>query len=265
MCPIAPAPVYSGKRKPRITQAQLAQGMLQQEASLLLNLNSFDVPHIPTLPAMAVAGIDPRSGYVFLAMEQGAQSLRHRPLESEEELGGVVAALLETLCAAHGRNIMHNDLKLDNIVVRRRRGDALPVMLVDWALARSWRGPSGDLRIRHDTGPPEGTTSTISVSVLRGDAVGPRDDVEALLWTMWAWVCGGSLPWDDIRAYGELREYRLEHDSCMSTLDLLSEDVDAPLATPELATRFDEAMALLRGMEPNLKPPYARVSQMFTR
>ncbi len=131
------------------------------------------------------------NGDVFLVMEllDGAP-LHLRAAASggrlpAEEVLRVCDQILDVLAAAHGRGILHRDVKPENIFVT----DAGEAKLLDFGIARS-PAPAGVSTTQN--GAPLGTPAFMPPEQARGrfDLVGPRSDLWAVGATMFTLLTG---------------------------------------------------------------------------
>jgi tRNA A-37 threonylcarbamoyl transferase component Bud32 len=127
-------------------------------------------------------GIDPGHGpYLVMEFLQG-QSLRERlntggplPLKAGLQLAG---QLLLALIHAHGKGIVHRDIKPDNIFLLNQSGVRLHVRVLDFGIARIYRSddPARSDTITH-AGAVLGTPRYMSPEQLAGQPVDARSDI----------------------------------------------------------------------------------------
>ncbi len=148
----------------------------QREARIASQLHD---PHIVVVHDF---GIDAKLG-PFLVMEflQG-QSLRERlqqgqlPLKATLQLSGQV--VLAALIHAHDKGIVHRDIKPDNIFLLNVSGVRLHVRVLDFGIARIYRGDEGsNTATLTSPGAVLGTPRYMSPEQLAGYPVDARSDL----------------------------------------------------------------------------------------
>ncbi len=120
--------------------------------------------------------LDPKDGGPCLVFEaiEGVPSTLAAPSASLERVLAWTAGIAETLVFLHGQNLIHGDLKPDNILIAT--GDR--PRLIDFGLARAPGSRGG------------GTAATAAPEVLRGDPAGPAADLFSLGATVFYWLLG---------------------------------------------------------------------------
>jgi len=123
---------------PELRQEPEFDARFQREARIASQLSD---PHIVVVHDF---GLDPEHGpYLVMELLQG-QTLRARlqkegplPLKAGIQLS---AQLLLALIHAHNKNIIHRDIKPDNIFILNQSGVRLHVCVLDFGVARIYRG-----------------------------------------------------------------------------------------------------------------------------
>jgi serine/threonine protein kinase len=148
----------------------------QREARIVSQLSD---PHIVVVHDF---GIDPQHGpYLVMEYLQG-QTLRERisaqgalPARAAIQLGGQI---LLALIHAHGKNVVHRDIKPDNIFLLNQSGVRLHVRVLDFGIARIFRGDDKEqaAQLTHP-GAVLGTPRYMSPEQLAGHAVDARSDL----------------------------------------------------------------------------------------
>ena len=125
-------------------------------------------------------GIDEETEMPFMVMEylKGItlnERLYRSPVLNLEQIFTVGLTLCETLAIAHQQNVVHRDLKPDNIMLIKRGGSDLFVKLLDFDLVKV---ESGDVKTQE--GQILGTLEYMSPEQLKGQDIDARADVFAL-------------------------------------------------------------------------------------
>ncbi len=182
--------------------------MFLREARLTVSLDH------PNLVRMYDINVERSSGLHFMVMEYvegcSAYQLLERQLKKSFKPLMEVSALeiglkiARALGAAHDKDIVHRDVKSDNILIRSRDGE---VKLADLGLAGTFRRDPGEPRVRHTS--MAGTIGFISPEVADGEEVTPAADVYGLGATMYELLTGTlphGAPFDDSYYARQLHE-----------------------------------------------------------
>ena len=133
----------------------------------------------PNVVSLIDSGHDP-TGLTYLVMEfvEGKtlrQALRCGDLKLWEILE-VFAQVCNALIEAHGQQIIHRDLKFDNIMIVRMRDGQIHVKLLDFGVAKLL---SLDKSLT-EGGQVAGTPGIVAPELVDGDAPTPRSDLYSL-------------------------------------------------------------------------------------
>jgi predicted Ser/Thr protein kinase len=153
----------------------LVQRFLQEAkaASKIGHENIVDVVDFGTMP----------SGSTFFVMEylEGrdlAEQLHAKGPFEFERARALGLQLASALAAAHGKGIVHRDMKAENVILVQRGGHEI-VKILDFGIARMTTIEQGDARLTR-AGVVLGTPEYISPEQARGDPADHRVDIYAL-------------------------------------------------------------------------------------
>lgn len=207
-------------------------------------LAALDHPHIVHLYNF---GED--NGCFILAMQFIAGDTFERMIFDAEELPWYVAAhvaidVLRALEYAHGRGIIHRDMKPSNILVREDDGSAT---VMDFGIAKM----TNSTRLTA-TGQTMGTVRYMSPEQVRGKEVDPRTDIYSLGASLYEAVCGDT-PFDGDTHFAIMNQH-------LNTPPIppREEGIDLPPAFEEMLLtalakkpdqRFDSARAMRKEIE----------------
>ncbi|RMG14894.1 MAG: serine/threonine protein kinase, partial [Planctomycetota bacterium] len=117
----------------------------------------------------------------FVDGESLAQRLKKSGALPWKEASRILLAAARALDHAHGRGIVHGDVKPGNILLER--GGERRVLLTDFGLGRVFEGPQGSLQISRSLelaasgAEVQGTLRYLAPEVLRGESADARADV----------------------------------------------------------------------------------------
>ena len=189
-------------------------------------------------------------GRSYFAMEwlQGetlGERLRRGPLSSREAIV-ILSALCRALEAAHAANVIHRDLKPDNVFLAH--GDeGWRVKLLDFGIAKL--STTTDSISRTATGVAVGTPLYMAPEQARGEPVDGRTDVYALGLLAYAALCGESLFQDE-----------------GSAIEILAAHISKPppsprLRAPDISAAFEQLILDMIAKEGGRRPAVVEVRQ----
>lgn len=169
-----------------------AQLRFQQEASLAANL---DHPNIAKVLGYGTSS----SGSPYLTMEfvdgitlrEFLDSNKQQP-QSLKHFGEIFLPLLSALSYAHGRGIVHRDIKPGNIMLTKSANDELMPKLVDFGIAKVFI-ETNNAQHHTKTGTVIGTPAYMSPEQCLGKALDGRSDLYSLACVMYEFLCGEAL------------------------------------------------------------------------
>ncbi len=159
---------------PRLEHEARAVDRFIREALAVSALNH------PNIVTIHETGEDAAGRFIVMELVQG-RSLREviRQGATVEQARDLIRQVAEALTVAHARQIVHRDVKPDNVMVR----DDGYVKVLDFGLARiAMAGPAGEATVSAETrtGLVLGTIGYLSPEQARGEAVTTASDVFAL-------------------------------------------------------------------------------------
>jgi serine/threonine-protein kinase len=178
--------VYLGEhvRMRRKSAIKIMRSALMNEPEALQRFtreaeNASQLSH-PNIAAIFDFG-DTGDGMVYLAMEYvdggSLDDLLHAEALHPDVAADIIGQAADGLQAAHDKNMLHRDIKPDNIMLSRRHDGTYLVKLVDFGIARTY-GVSDQKVTR--TGFAVGTPQYMSPEQLAGEGLDPRSDQYAL-------------------------------------------------------------------------------------
>ncbi|MCC6614781.1 MAG: protein kinase [Anaerolineae bacterium] len=183
-----------------------------------------------------------------------AERLQYRASgPSLHEVASILQHLAAALDYAHSKNVIHRDIKANNVMFDEQ-GSAF---LVDFGIAKLLNVTSG----LTGTGVAMGTPSYMAPEQWRGDQIGPAADQYALGVLTYAMVTGGRMPFEADTPYALMHKHLNEEptppQNFRSDLPLSVQLVLKQVMAKDPENRYSSAstfadafMASLRGMEP---------------
>ncbi len=199
----------------------------------------FAVEETPTLLAFAMGFVEGES--------LGARVARAGPL-TEREAVRLLQDIGYALAYAHGRGVVHRDLKPDNIMIERASGRAL---LMDFGIARTIEAPAANNGLTR-VGEVVGTPEFMSPEQATGDVVDGRSDLYSLALVTYFALTGQFA----ISGESTQRIIIKQLTDAVPSIGVLRPDLTASLVTvldrcacKEPAARFPSAEALVEALE----------------
>lgn len=162
-----------------------------------LAMARLDHPHIAT--AHDYGELDDGGRYMVMPLVPG-QSLRDELMQREiipwREACAIGAQVADALAGAHSAEVVHRDLKPDNVMVARREDGGVRATILDFGIARV-RSLDGDdperasrLRTLTRIGHVMGTPGYMAPEQATGAAIDARTDIYALGLVLWEMMAG---------------------------------------------------------------------------
>ncbi len=197
--------------------------------------------------------VELEDGTTFIIMElltgQSLGSWVRTGIEVPRALA-VIAQICEGLAAAHSVNVIHRDLKPDNVIITREPDGSELVKLLDFGVAKLInQGDDGDFGVETAAGSVVGTPAYMSPEQAGGLPIDGRSDIYSLGAIMYELFCGHTMFRG--RSFGE---YVRKH---------LTEQPVPPRATPRGA-RLDPRIEaiILRAIEKDASRRYQAVTEL---
>jgi len=176
-------------------------------------------------------GTDEGSGSIYMVMEfldglKLSDVLRDNPVLRPARAVHIAAQVCKALEEAHGKGVVHRDLKPDNIFLQEVAGENDFVKVLDFGLAKF---VSGDFERDNltKTGYVVGSPEYMAPEQAIGSEVGPAVDIYALGVMLYE-ILTGDLPFDAETTAQVLRKHIMEHPEPMS--ELVDDDVPHALS-----------------------------------
>ncbi len=210
-------------------------------------------PNIVPIFAVHEAGEFVFFTMAYVAGETLAQRVATRGPLRPEEAAQLLAEVGDALAYAHGRGIVHRDVKPDNILIDMATGRAL---LSDFGIAHT----SADGRASAPRGPVLGTAAFMSPEQARGERVDARSDIYSLGVVAY-YALAGRLPFNAATDGAMLVLHITEpapplRSVAPSVPPRLAQAVDRCLAKDPWA-RFPDVARLVRAVVDAVEPPRA--------
>jgi serine/threonine protein kinase len=154
-------------------------------------------------------GTGPERDFLYMAMEFVAGLSLRQAIQRGLKFEAILSIMLQTadaLIAAHAHDVVHRDLKPDNVVLAHQAGDGDPtVKVLDFGIAKLAQGATQS----GATDGVFGTPAYMSPEQCRGSAreVGPVSDIYALGCICYEMVCG-RLPFESDDPEEMMRKHR---------------------------------------------------------
>lgn len=230
--------------KPRYANDPAFESRFRQESAFAAQLRH---PNI-----VRIEDVGTEKGFAYFAMELHPDSLRSRlerqPVLEEPEAGAVAIGVASALAFAHERNVIHRDIKPDNILLAE---DGRPV-LADFGIARAVSGYVAATGFMMTIGTP----AYVSPEQAQGRALDGRSDLYSLGITLYRMVTG-DVPFKS-RDWFELARMHVEDRpesprARMPSLSRRMERVILRLLAKHPDDRYASAVELLDDLDPGRK------------
>lgn len=146
-------------------------------------------------------------------LDMHSHMIRNPPPHHADFISGIGRQMLQRLKSIHCRGMMHRDVKPDNFVFARtpvldlsRRANSKPesgvplLYLIDFGMAKRLKAPElgvAATAATTTTGSLIGSARYASLAAHRGEALGRRDDLISMMYSLMYVTNGGALPWQN--------------------------------------------------------------------
>jgi len=143
-------------------------------------------------------------------LDMHSHMIRNPPPHHADFISGIGRQMLQRLKSIHCRGMLHRDVKPDNFVFARtpvldlsRRANSKPesgvplLYLIDFGMAKRIDRKEGQGQQGQQGSPLIGSARYASLAAHRGEALGRRDDLISMMYSLMYVTNGGALPWQN--------------------------------------------------------------------
>ncbi len=209
-------------------QSEALVERLRREAKVLAKLNHPNVVHIYDV-------VDDEQGFALVMEYVKGRSLNYYLKEnnlSQRRQLALLVQILDGLAIAHGEDIIHRDLKLDNILIDEH-GRA---KIGDFGIAKRQSGDTVELTKHNNI---SGSLSAMSPEQIRGETLCPASDVFSF----------GLLAWQILKG-----QHPYEADSELLRVEKILNEAAPSLSSDDLPKGFTDCLDKTLNKEPGQRP-----------
>jgi serine/threonine protein kinase len=143
-------------------------------------------------------------------LDMRSHVIKNPPPHHADFISGIGRQMLQRLKSIHCRGMLHRDVKPDNFVFARtpvldlsRRANSKPnssvplLYLIDFGMAKRIDRKEGVRDVPVHGSPLIGSARYASLAAHRGEALGRRDDLISMMYSLMYVTNGGALPWQN--------------------------------------------------------------------
>jgi serine/threonine protein kinase len=181
--------------------------------------------------------------------------VKNPPSHDADFISGIGRQMLQRLKSIHDRGMLHRDVKPDNFLFartpvldlsRHANSTGAPLLyLIDFGMAKRINGNKA-------TGSLIGSARYASVAAHRGEALGRRDDLISMMYSLIYVANGGALPWQN----------HTEREICQIKTDITPTELCAELCARH-ANGWSAILDRLYAMKVNDAPDYAKMESFI--